>query len=94
MITRLVNVYSFLVFGQRRDNESDNIALKMFAKTTNYCSSSMVPLNVISDVVVLIFVVAVALHGRQVEWMARLDFLWQLQVLNRVFTITDMDKII
>jgi hypothetical protein len=54
----------------------------------------MVPLNVISDVVVLIFVVAVALHGRQVEWMARLDFLWQLQVLNRVFTITDMDKII
>ena len=41
--------------------------------------SSMVPLNVISDIVVLIFVVAVALHGRQVEWMARLDFLWQLQ---------------
>ena len=39
----------------------------------------MVPLNVISDIVVLIFVVAVALHGRQVEWMARLDFLWQLQ---------------
>ena len=41
--------------------------------------SSMVPLNVISDIVVLIFVLAVALHGRQVEWMARLDFLWQLQ---------------
>ena len=39
----------------------------------------MVPLNVISDIVVLIFVLAVALHGRQVEWMARLDFLWQLQ---------------
>lgn len=39
----------------------------------------MVPLNIISDIVVLIFVLAVALHGRQVEWMARLDFLWQLQ---------------
>jgi hypothetical protein len=29
-------------------------------------SSSLVPLNVISDIVVLIFVLAVALHGRQV----------------------------
>jgi adenylate cyclase 1 len=34
---------------------------------------------VVSVVVVVIFVLAVALHGRQVEWMARLDFLWQLQ---------------
>ncbi len=33
----------------------------------------------VSVVVVVIFVLAVALHGRQVEWMARLDFLWQLQ---------------
>ena len=29
--------------------------------------------------VVVLFVIAVALHGRQVEWMTRLDFLWQLQ---------------
>lgn len=25
------------------------------------------------------FVLAVLLHGRQVEWTARLDFLWQVQ---------------
>lgn len=31
----------------------------------------MVPLDVISVVVVVIFLFAVALHGRQVEWMAR-----------------------
>lgn len=28
---------------------------------------------------ILIFVLAVFLHGRQVEWTARLDFLWQIQ---------------
>ena len=33
----------------------------------NIFFSSMVPLNVISDIVVLIFVMAVALHGRQVK---------------------------
>ena len=37
------------------------------------------PLDVISVIVVVIFLFAVALHGRQVEWMARLDFLWQYQ---------------
>ena len=37
------------------------------------------PLDMISVTVVVLFVVAVALHGRQVEWMTRLDFLWQLQ---------------
>ena len=38
-----------------------------------------IPLDAVSVVVVVIFLFAVALHGRQVEWMARLDFLWQLQ---------------
>ena len=38
-----------------------------------------VPLDLISVMVVVLFVIAVALHGRQVEWMTRLDFLWQLQ---------------
>lgn len=27
------------------------------------------------------FVIAVIIHGRQIEWTARLDFLWQIQVL-------------
>jgi len=40
---------------------------------------SMVPLHITAAIVAVVFVLAVALHGRQVEWMARLDFLWQLQ---------------
>ncbi|CAH1156233.1 unnamed protein product [Phaedon cochleariae] len=41
--------------------------------------SSVIPIHVISVVEVLMFVLAVMLHGRQVEWTARLDFLWQIQ---------------
>ncbi|XP_066145642.1 adenylate cyclase type 1 isoform X2 [Euwallacea fornicatus] len=40
---------------------------------------SVIPAHVISVVEVLMFVLAVLLHGRQVEWTARLDFLWQVQ---------------
>ena len=39
----------------------------------------LVPLHMVAAIVCVVFVVAVSLHGRQVEWMARLDFLWQLQ---------------
>merc|ERR550532_5494 len=42
-------------------------------------SDALVPLHIIAAIVSIVFVIAVALHGRQVEWMARLDFLWQLQ---------------
>jgi adenylate cyclase 1 len=38
-----------------------------------------IPADVLSVVQVLMFVLAVLLHGRQVEWTARLDFLWQVQ---------------
>ncbi|XP_060529634.1 Ca(2+)/calmodulin-responsive adenylate cyclase-like isoform X1 [Cylas formicarius] len=41
--------------------------------------SSVIPAHVLCVVEVLIFVLAVLLHGRQVEWTARLDFLWQVQ---------------
>ncbi|XP_074029785.1 adenylate cyclase rutabaga isoform X3 [Leptinotarsa decemlineata] len=41
--------------------------------------SSIIPIHVVSVVEVLMFVLAVLLHGRQVEWTARLDFLWQIQ---------------
>ena len=44
---------------------------------------TLVPIDTVSVTVVVLFVVAVALHGRQVEWMTRLDFLWQLQVFSR-----------
>ncbi|KAH1009575.1 hypothetical protein HUJ04_001908 [Dendroctonus ponderosae] len=40
---------------------------------------SVIPVHVLSVVEVLMFVLAVLLHGRQVEWTARLDFLWQVQ---------------
>ncbi|KAL3268541.1 hypothetical protein HHI36_007649 [Cryptolaemus montrouzieri] len=39
----------------------------------------VIPLHVISAVQVIMFVLAVLLHGKQVEWTARLDFLWQVQ---------------
>ncbi|XP_017782310.1 PREDICTED: Ca(2+)/calmodulin-responsive adenylate cyclase-like, partial [Nicrophorus vespilloides] len=41
--------------------------------------NSIIPAHVLSVVQVLMFVLAVLLHGRQVEWTARLDFLWQIQ---------------
>ena len=46
---------------------------------------TLVPIDTVSVTVVVLFVVAVALHGRQVEWMTRLDFLWQLQVQWHIF---------
>jgi adenylate cyclase 1 len=38
-----------------------------------------VPLNIIGPVIIVHFVLAVLIHGRQVEWTARLDFLWNSQ---------------
>uniref|UniRef100_T1I0P3 DUF1053 domain-containing protein n=1 Tax=Rhodnius prolixus TaxID=13249 RepID=T1I0P3_RHOPR len=45
---------------------------------------SSVPTHVISIVYILMFLLAVAIHGRHVEWTARLDFLWQIQVKSTV----------
>ncbi|XP_074600208.1 uncharacterized protein LOC141854435 [Brevipalpus obovatus] len=42
-------------------------------------SGSPIPLHMISAVVVVIFSIAVLIHGRQVEWTSRLDFLWNAQ---------------
>lgn len=39
----------------------------------------MIPTHVLGVVYVLMFLLAVIIHGRQVEWTARLDFLWQIQ---------------
>jgi adenylate cyclase 1 len=41
---------------------------------------SVVPQHVLGVVYVLMFLLAVVIHGRQMEWTARLDFLWQIQV--------------
>ncbi|GBL98903.1 Ca(2+)/calmodulin-responsive adenylate cyclase [Araneus ventricosus] len=40
---------------------------------------SVVPEHLIGLVVIIHFLFAVLIHGRQVEWTARLDFLWNLQ---------------
>ncbi|KAF8785946.1 Adenylate cyclase type 1 like protein [Argiope bruennichi] len=40
---------------------------------------SVVPEHLIGLVVIIHFLLAVLIHGRQVEWTARLDFLWNLQ---------------
>lgn len=42
-------------------------------------SSSIVPSGVVSCVEVVGLALGVVLHARQVEWTARLDFLWQAQ---------------
>ena len=44
-----------------------------------FVHSSTIPIAIVSLVQILMFVLAVVVHGRQVEWTARLDFLWQIQ---------------
>lgn len=41
--------------------------------------SSSIPQHTITLLRIALFMIAVLTHGRQVEWTARLDFLWQLQ---------------
>ncbi|XP_055390218.1 Ca(2+)/calmodulin-responsive adenylate cyclase isoform X2 [Condylostylus longicornis] len=41
--------------------------------------NSPIPLHLISMARIVIFMIAILVHGRLVEWTARLDFLWQLQ---------------
>ena len=38
-----------------------------------------VPSKVIAVLQIWLFLLTVLIHGRQIEWMARLDFLWQWQ---------------
>lgn len=41
--------------------------------------NSSIPQHTITLLRIVLFMIAVLTHGRQVEWTARLDFLWQLQ---------------
>ncbi|XP_037089607.1 Ca(2+)/calmodulin-responsive adenylate cyclase-like [Pollicipes pollicipes] len=41
-----------------------------------------VPLQLLSVVQIVLFLLAVVIHGRQMEWTARLDFLWQCQAIE------------
>ncbi|XP_061842929.1 adenylate cyclase type 6-like [Nerophis lumbriciformis] len=52
-----------------------------FNATAEQCLESVtkVPLKVMTPVILTVFVLALYLHGQQVESTARLDFLWKLQ---------------
>lgn len=41
--------------------------------------NSSIPQHTITLLRIVLFMIAVLTHGRQVEWTARLDFLWQMQ---------------
>lgn len=47
-------------------------------------SMTKVSLKVMTPVILTVFVLALYLHGQQVESTARLDFLWKLQVNETV----------
>ncbi|XP_045030921.1 Ca(2+)/calmodulin-responsive adenylate cyclase isoform X1 [Daphnia magna] len=42
-------------------------------------TGTLIPLRAMGSLQLLLFLLGVILHGRQVEWTARLDFLWQSQ---------------
>lgn len=42
-------------------------------------TDAIVPLHVVGAIAITSFAAAVLIHGRQVEWTARLDFLWNAQ---------------
>lgn len=42
-------------------------------------TGTLIPLRALGSLQLLLFLLGVILHGRQVEWTARLDFLWQSQ---------------
>ncbi|XP_077370127.1 adenylate cyclase type 6-like isoform X2 [Festucalex cinctus] len=56
-------------------------ALPAFNATAEECLESVtkVPLKVVTPIILIVFVLALYLHGQQVESTARLDFLWKLQ---------------
>ncbi|CAJ1085274.1 adenylate cyclase type 6-like [Xyrichtys novacula] len=54
--------------------------LRHLNETTDQCLKVMkVPLKVLTPIILTVFVLALYLHGQQVESTARLDFLWKLQ---------------
>ncbi|XP_030279379.1 adenylate cyclase type 6-like [Sparus aurata] len=60
---------------------NDSLLQPSFNETAEQCLESMtkVPLKVMTPVILTVFVLALYLHGQQVESTARLDFLWKLQ---------------
>lgn len=55
-------------------------------------SHTLVPLHVLAVVGILHMLMAVLIHGRQVEWTARLDFLWNLQANEEKQEMHDLES--
>ncbi|XP_042229149.1 adenylate cyclase type 1-like isoform X2 [Homarus americanus] len=69
LLVSMATVYSLLIFITH---------LPLFACYDRRVGA-VVPTEVLGVVYILLFLLAVIAHGRQVEWTARLDFLWQCQ---------------
>ncbi|KAK8769032.1 hypothetical protein V5799_014502 [Amblyomma americanum] len=53
---------------------------------------TLVPLHVLAVVGIIHMLMAVLIHGRQVEWTARLDFLWSLQANEEKQEMHDLES--
>lgn len=53
---------------------------------------TLVPLHVLAVVGIVHMLMAVLIHGRQVEWTARLDFLWSLQANEEKQEMHDLES--
>ncbi|XP_042877202.1 adenylate cyclase type 1-like isoform X5 [Penaeus japonicus] len=69
LLVSMATVYSLLIFITH---------LRLF-ECYDIRVGALVPTEVLGVVYILLFLLAVIAHGRQVEWTARLDFLWQCQ---------------
>lgn len=70
-------VCSIILWNSYRTHEW--VSIYIFFLSTNHKYRSVIPLNTITLLRIALFMIAILTHGRQVEWTARLDFLWQLQ---------------
>ncbi|KAK2897680.1 adenylate cyclase type 6-like [Channa argus] len=71
---------------------NDSLRHPGFNETAEQClkRATKVPLKVMIPVILTVFVLALYLHGQQVESTARLDFLWKLQATEEK---EDMEKL-
>ncbi|CAM1307563.1 ADCY1 (predicted) [Pycnogonum litorale] len=51
---------------------------------------SVIPLHIVAVIVIVHFFIAILVHGRRVEWMARLDFLWNAQAYEEKKEMHDL----
>lgn len=70
---------------------SGTVSWNMFAFLCVFCRS-VVPLHVLAVVCITHMLMAVLIHGRQVEWTARLDFLWNVQANEEKREMHDLES--